>query len=226
MLISNISDLYLVAKTIIIKLPKEIIADFQVFPKIQDERAYLYQNATKKINDGIGDVFIKKTVNLKLIKNNKPVIEPSTLDEINFDTTELSSNDSWMPKDIAGKLESFEFVVGDLFWDKICKWAKLSSILNGKFNASVLENSRKILSELKSDAKVDPNKIKQVEQELVKTEKDINEFMVDECLASYVHELFVRIIIEKIKATQQELLDKEFEELNKPKKESQKTLNS
>lgn len=208
------------AKTIILNLTPEMIADFQsCFTKKEEERAYLYQNATKKINEGIGDVFSKKTLNLRLIKNNKPVTEPSTLDEINFDTTELSSNVQWVPKDIVGKLESFEFVVGDLFWDKICKWAKLSSILNGKYNASVLENNRKTLSELRSDASADPNKIKQTEEELVKAEKNINEFMVNECLESYVNGLFVEIIINKNKSIKQELLDKEFEELNKPKKE-------
>jgi len=213
----------LLAKTIILKLSSDIITDFQTcFPKKEDERAYLYQNSTKKINEGIGDVFIKKTVNLRLIKDNKPIVVPSTLAEINFDTVELTSNLEWEPKDIAGNLEPFECIIGGTFWDKICRWAKLSSILNGKFNASVLENNKKVLSDLRSDGKVDPNQIKQKENEIDKSEKDILKFSEEECIESYIHGLFSEIIIDKIKAAEQEILDKEFEELNKPSEEPTK----
>lgn len=208
------------AKTILLNLTSEMISDFQTcFPKKEDERAHLYQNSTKKINEGIGDVFIKKTVNLRLIKNSKIIIEESTLDKIGFDKMEFVSNVQWMPKDIAGDLEPFECVIGSSFWDKICRWAKLSSILNRKFNDSVLVNNERILSDLKSDGKSDPIKIKQKEEEVSESEKKINEFRGEECLESYIHNLFTEIIVDKIKAAEQEILDKEFEEINNPPKD-------
>lgn len=211
------------AKTILLNLTSEMIGDFETcFTKKEDERAHLYQNSTKKINEGVGDVFIKKTVNLKLIKDSKPMVEPSTLAEINFDGTELVSNPEWKPKDIAGELKPFECVIGSTFWDKIGKWAKLSSILNRKFNDSVLVNNRKVLADLRSDGKSDPDKIKQKEKELAEGEKSINEFVQEECLESYIHNLFAEIIVDKIKAAEQEILDKEFEELNKPIEEPNK----
>lgn len=202
-----------------------MISDFQTcFPKKEDERAHLYQNSTKKINEGMGDVFIKKTVNLRLIKNSKPIVEPSTLDEIKFNSVELVSNPAWRSKDIAGDLQPFECVIGSTFWDKICRWAKLSSILNRKFNDSVLENNKKVLSDLRYDAKLDPNKLKQKEEELSESEDKINEFIKEECIESYIHNLFVEIIIDKIKQAEQEILDKEFEELNKPVKHTEQKL--
>ncbi len=211
------------AKTILLNLTSEMISDFQTcFTKKEDERAYLYQNSTKKINEGTGDIFIKKTVNLRLIKNSKIIIEESTLDKIGFNKMEFISNSEWRPKDIAGDLESFECVIGSSFWDKICRWAKLSSILNRKFNDSVLVNNKRILSDLKSDGKSDPIKIKQKEEEVSESEKKINEFRDEECLESYIHSIFSEIIIDKIKAAEQEILDKEFEEINNlPKDKSE-----
>ncbi len=210
------------AKTILLNLTSEMISDFQTcFPKKEDERAHLYQNSTKKINEGIGDVFIKKTVNLRLIKNSKPIVEESTLDKIGFDTVELVLNPEWKPKDIAGTLEPFECVIGSTFWDKICRWAKLSSILNRKFNDSVLENNKKVLSDLKSDGKSDPTQIKQKEEQVSESEKKINKFRDEECLESYIHSLFTEIIVDKIKAAEQEILDKEFEEINNPPKDKE-----
>lgn len=210
------------AKTILLNLTSEMISDFQTcFPKKEDERAHLYQNSTKTINEGIGDVFIKKTVNLRLIKNSKPIVEESTLDKIGFNSMELQSNPEWKPKDIAGDLEPFECVIGSSFWDKIGRWAKLSSILNRKFNDSVFENNRKILSDLKSDGKTDPDKIKQKEEEVSESEKKMNEFRDEECLESYIHSLFTEIIVDKIKAAEQEILDKEFEDINNPPKDKE-----
>lgn len=210
------------AKTILLNLTSEMISDFQTcFPKKEDERAHLYQNSTKKINEQIGDIFIKKTLNLNLIKNSKPITEQTTLAEINFDGTELVSNPEWKPKDIAGDLEPFECVIGGMFWDKICRWARLSSILNKKFNDSVFENNRKILSDLRSDGKSDPTLIKQKEEEVSKGEEKMNEFKDEECLESYIHSLFTEIIVDKIKASEREILDKEFEEVNNPPKDKE-----
>ena len=207
------------AKTIHFKLSPQIIADFEsCFDKKEDERAYLYQNSTKTINEGIGDVFIKKTVNLKLVKDNIAIIKSSTLDEINFDGTELKSNPEWETKEIAGKLEPFEYVIGDSFWNKINNWIKLSSILNRKFNESLVENDKKILAELKSDVNANPTLIKQKEDALIKSEEKANDLVSEECIESYVFSLFSGIIINKIKTEEQERLDKEFEEINKPKK--------
>jgi len=206
------------AKTLFLYLPQEITIDFQAyFSNKEDERVYLYQHATKIINEGVGDVFVKKTLNLRLIKNNKPTIVPSTFDDINFDGIELVSNPEWRAKDVAGKLVSFEYVVGASFWDKINNWAKLSSVLNQKFNDSVLENNQKLLSELSSDGVTDPILIKQKKVEITQSNKRINDFKNEECIESYIHSLFAGIIISKIKAEQQSKLDKEFEELNKPK---------
>lgn len=207
------------AKTICFKLSPQIIADFEsCFDKKEDERAYLYQNSTKTINEGIGDAFIKKTINLKLVKDNKAIIKPSTFDEINFDGTDLKSNPEWETKEIAGKLEPFEYVIGDSFWNKINNWIKLSSILNRKFNESLVENDKKILADLKSDANANPTLIKQKEDALIKSEEKVNDLISEECIESYVFSLFSGIIINKIKTEEQERLDKEFEEINKPKK--------
>jgi len=215
-----------VAKTILLQLPQEMIADFETcFSKKEDERSYLYQNATKTINEGTGDVFVKKTLNLKLIKNNKPVIELSTLDEVNFNSVELESNPEWRAKDIAGELCPFEYVMGASFWEKISNWIRLSSILNEKFNDSVLENNQKLLSDLKSDVNSDSNTIKEKEKEIIAIEKNIIEFKNEECIESYTHGLFVEIIINKIKTEEQLRLDKEFEELNKPKLEKPQVVN-
>lgn len=206
------------AKTILLKLTSEIIADFESsFSKPEEKRSYLYQHATKKINDGIADVFIKKTLNLRLIKDSKPIVKQTTLAEINFDKVELVSNLEWESKDIAGSLESFEYVLGDAFWDKILQWAKLSSILNRKFNDSVLENNEQLLSNLKLDVQSNPNEIKQKESQVSKSKEDIETFRKEECIESYMHSLFFEIIITKIKSEEQQRLDKEFAELNKPK---------
>lgn len=207
------------AKTILLNLTPEIIADFQsFFDKKEDERSYLYKNSTQKINEGIGDVFHKKTVNLRLIKDSKPIVKESTLDEVGFNNFKLKSNESWKPKDIAGTLEPFECVIGESFWDKINEWAKLSSILNREFNDSVLENNQKVLSDLRSNVKSTPDEINQKDEQVSKSRKDIEKFRNEECFESYIHNLFTEIILAKIKAEEQQKLDKEFEEINNPKK--------
>lgn len=210
------------AKTILLNLTSEIISDFQTcFPKKEDERAHLYQNASEELNKNIGDVFIKKTVNIRLIKNGVVVTEPSTLAEINYDSVELVSNPEWKPDDIAGELEPFECVIGNTLWDKISRWAKLTSIISGKFNKSVHENNISIISKLRSDGKSTSTQIKYKQDEIEESEKGLKKFTSEECLEWYIHNLFSTIIIDKIKAAEQEILDKEFEEINNPPKDKE-----
>jgi len=207
------------AKTLIIKLSSQIIADFQsCFDKKEDERSYLYKNSTQKINEGVGDAFIKKKTNLRLMKDGKTIIKSSTLDEINFDSVELSSNPEWRSEDIAGELEPFEYIAGAAFWEKISNWAKLASISNQKFNESLIVYLKKSLSDLKSNGNIDENIIKHNEDLLSENEEKITKFENKNCIESYVYSIFSQIIINKIKSKEQEILDKEFAELNKPKK--------
>jgi len=205
------------AKTIIIKLSSEIIADFQsCFDKKENEKAHLYQKITEDINKSTGDVFVKKTCNISILENGKIISKPSTLDEINFYNTEIKSDISWEPKDIAGQLEPYEYVVGTGLWDKILNYCKLFYIINKKLNESTITDFKTRLGEVKLDDKTSPDEIKKKEDIMKNQELQINELITNDCLEAYLHNLFVKPIIEKIKISEKILLDKEFAELNKP----------
>jgi len=205
-----------VAKSIILKLSSSIIADFQsCFDTKQKEREYLYQNITAKINENIGDVFIKKQLNVRVIENGQQIQKKTTLDEINFEKTDIPSNHSWESKDIEGKIEPYEYMVGDSFWNKIYNWSKLNHIINRKFNESLIDHNQKMLSKSISKGKTSEEQIKTQQENLNKSQKELKKSMNDECLESYTHLLFTGVIFEKIKSSEQELLDKEFAELNK-----------
>lgn len=205
------------AKTIILKLSPQIIADFQsCFDTPQAEKKHLYDNTTQRINNETGDVFIKRTINVKTIQNGKDTIKKSTLDEIDFEKTDVPSNVSWETKDIGGKLEPYEYLVGDSFWAKITNWSKLNYILNKKFNLSLLEDAQKTIDGLKSDGKMPQSQIKLKQEQMDKSKTAIEKNMATECIEAYTHTLFSGIIIDKIKSSEQQLQDKEFAELNKP----------
>lgn len=210
------------AKTIILKLSPQIIADFQSsFDTPQDERKHLYDNTTERINKETGDVFIKRTINIKTIKNGQDTIIKSTLDEIDFEKTDVPSNIQWETKDIGGNLEPYEYLVGDSFWAKITNWSKLNYILNKKFNLSLLEDIQKTIDGLKSDGKTPESLIKLKQEQVDKSKIAIEKNMATECIEAYTHTLFSGIIIDKIKSSEQQLQDKEFAELNKPQQKPQ-----
>lgn len=208
------------AKTIILKLSPQIIADFQsCFDNPQDERKYLYENTAQKINQETGDVFIKRNITVTTLQNGKKTTKPSTLDEIYFEKTELPSNVQWETKDIGGKLDSYEYMVGDSFWTKITNWSKLNFILNKTYNLSVITDSQNIMNKLKSDGKMPDSQLKLQQDNVTQAKITMEENMASECIEAYAHNLFSGIIINKIKSSEQVLQDKEFEELNKPKEE-------
>jgi len=206
------------AKTIILNLSPQIKADFvSCFETKEKERAYLYQISTKQINDQIGDAFIKRNIILRLIEDGKPIEKPSTLDEIDFERSEIPSHPEWITKDIGGKLEPYEYLVGDTFWKKITNWAKLLYIINSKYNTSVVENTQKMVDKLKSDGKTPEAQIRLQEERLEKSKKELEKNLANECIELYTHNLFCNIIFQKIQADEQAILDKEQAELNKPK---------
>lgn len=210
------------SKTIIVKLSPQIIAEFvSSFDKIEQERSYLYQTSSKKINDQIGDVFIKKSLNLKIMKDGVQTFVESNLDEINFDKTEIPSNPNFKAKDIAGKIEEYECIVGDSFYLKILNWAKLFYIQNMKFNKSVIKNAEEILAKDESDPKIPEAAIKAKKDQLKQNKDDYKKVQKEECVEIYTQSLYSNIIIDKIKVTEKIRLDKEFQELNKPKEEKE-----
>lgn len=205
------------AKTITLKLSPQIIADFQsCFQNPQEERKHLYDNSSQRINRETGEVFLKRTLKVRTLENTKEKITESTLDEIDFEKTEIPSNVQWEPKDIAGKLESYEYLVGDSFWTKITKWSKLNYILNKKFNLSLLEDAQKTIDGMKSEGKMPQSQIKLQQEQIDKNKISLEKNISAECIEAYTHSLFSGIILEKIKASAQQLQDKEFVELNKP----------
>lgn len=213
------------SKTIIIKLSPQIIAEFtSCFDKIEQERSYLYQISSKKINEQTGDVFIKKSLNLKVMKDGVVTQEETNLDEIKFDKTEIPSNKNFKTKEIAGKLEEYEYIVGDSFWIKIQNWAKLLYIQNKKYNESIIKSAEEILTKDELDEKIPEAAIKAKKDQLKKNKADYKKVQKDECIELYTHTLFSNIIIDKIKAEEKMRLDKEFQELNKPKEENSAPL--
>lgn len=205
------------AKTIIIKLSSQIIADFEsCFDKKQDEKSYLYQEITKTINKSMMDILQKKTCIVRVLENNVEIKKHVTLDEINFYKTEIKSNMLWETKDIAGELVPYEYVVGTGLWDKITNCVKLLFITNKLFNDSVITNLNIDLEKLKLDNKINIQQVKKKEDIIKIQISQINELINDDCLEAYLHNIITNPILEKIKITEQILLDKEFEELNKP----------
>ncbi len=205
------------AKTIILNLSPQIIADFEsCFDTKQKERAYLFKQSTEKINQNTGDVFIKRHITFAILEDGKKTTQKSTLDEVNFEQTELVSNPNWNTKDIGGTLEPYQYLIGDTFWKKINNWAKLLHIINSKFNNSVIDDAEKALSQLKSDGKIPETQIKLKEEQLEKSKEEFNKNKSEECLEVYLHSLFAGVIIEKLQSSEKQMMDKEFAELNKP----------
>ena len=205
------------AKFIFLNLSPQIKADFEsCFETKEKERAYLYQKATKKVNDQLGDAFIKRKIVLRLIEGGKQITKDATLDEIDFEKSELPSHPEWVTKDIGGKLEPYEYLIGDAFWQKICNWAKLMYILNVKYNTSMIADTQRMVEELKSDGKIPEAQIRLQEERLEKSKQEMEKGAANECIELYTHNLLGSIIFEKIQANEQAILDKEQAELNKP----------
>jgi len=205
------------AKTITLKLSSQIIADFEsCFDKKADEKSYLYQEITKTLNKSMLDILQKKTCIVRVIENNVETKKRVTLDEIDFYTTEIKSNVSWETKDIAGELVSYEYVVGTGLWDKITNCVKLLFITNKIFNDSAITNLNITLEKLKLDDKINIQQVKKKEDVIKMQISQINESIDEDCLEAYLHSIIVKPILEKIKISEQILLDKEFKELNKP----------
>jgi len=207
-----------VAKTITLHLSPQIIVDFQsCFDNPQNERKHLYDTATQRINQETGEVFIKKTLNVTTMENGKKIENSTTLDEIEFEKTEIPTNTQWVTKDLSGKLEPYEYLIGDSFWIKITNWSKLNYILNNKYNTSMIKDAQSIVDKLKTDGKMPESQLKRQQEQIDTAKQIIEKKMTTDCIEAYVHILFSGIIIEKIKASQQQLQDKEFAELNKVK---------
>jgi len=209
-----------VAKTITLHLSPQIIVDFQsCFDNPQSERKHLYDTATQRINQETGEVFIKKTLEVTTIENGKKTNTSTTLDEIEFEKTEIPTNPQWITKEISGKLEEYEYLIGDSFWIKITNWSKLNYILNHKYNTSMIKDAQSIVDKLKTDGKMPDSQIKRQQEQIDTANQIIEKKMTTDCIEAYVHILFSGVIIEKIKSSQQQLQDKEFAELNKVKEE-------
>lgn len=210
------------AKTIIVKLSPQIIAEFiSCFPKKEEERSYLYQNSSKKINEQTGDVFIKKSLNLKVMKDGAITNEKTNLDDIKFDKIEIPSNPKFKVDDISGKLEEYEVIVGDSFYIKIVNWSKLLFIQNKNYNKSIIENAEEILAKDEIDPKTPEAAIKAKKEQLKKNKDEFKKVQKQECIEIYTQTLFATIIIDKIKAEEKVTLDKEFQDLNKPKEKKE-----
>jgi len=210
------------SKTVILNLSAQIIADFEsCFDTKQKERAHLYQYVTQKLNTEVVDVFIKRNFSIKLIEDGKQIMKPFTLDEINFEQTELVSNPDWNNKDIAGQLEPYHYIVGDTLWKKINDWAKLMYIANFKYNDSVIDEVEKALSKLISDKKTPEAQIKLKKDNIEKTKGELIKNQSNECIESYTYNLFINGVIEKIQSSEKDMLDKEFAELNKPEEKKE-----
>ncbi len=210
------------AKTIIVKLSPQIIAEFEsCYDKKEQERSYLYQNSSKKINEQTGDVFIKKSLNLRVMKDGAITTEETNLDELKFEKIEIPSNPNFKAKDIAGKLEEYEIIVGDSFYIKIANWAKLMYIQNKNYNKSIIENAEEILSKDEINPKITEAAIKAKKDQLKKNKDEFKKLQKEECLEVYTQTLYSNIIIDKIKAEEKVRLDKEFKELNKPKEKKE-----
>ncbi len=206
------------AKTLSIELSPSIIADFETcFEKKEDERAFIYKQITGKINEAVGDVFQKRTCQIITLENGQRVKKSSTLDEINFEKTELPSNVQWKTEDIAGKLSPYEYLVGATLLDKITNYCKLFYITNKIFNESIIQDSKNAFTELKLKNGISAKVIKTKEDEIKEMEVQVEKSISEDCFEGYVYSLILTPILAKIKAKEQEILDKEFAELNKPK---------
>ena len=162
------------------------------------------------------DILQKKTCIVRVLENDVSIKKRVTLDEIDFYTTEIKSNVSWETKDIAGELVPYEYVVGTGLWDKITNCVKLLFITNKIFNDSVITNLNIGLEKLKLDNTITIQQVKKKEDTIKIQISQINESINEDCLEAYLHSIIVTPILEKIKISEQILLDKEFKELNKP----------
>lgn len=214
------------AKTIQTHLSPEIIADFESsFETPQDQRKYLYDKITQKINSELGDVFQTKTCNKSIIENGQRVSKPATLDEINFEKTEVPSNVSWRTKGIAGELVPFEFMIGASLWDKIRNHTKLFYLMNRIFNQSIMDDSNSALEKLKTDGKATAGEIKAKEKQLKEGYVTIEKMLKEDCMEGYIYNLLSKPMIDKIKENEKKrevdeesALSKSLFEEKKPKR--------
>ena len=115
----------------------------------------------------------------------------------------------------------------DIYWET---WKDIFGIdddpetnitLKNYYNKSVIENAEQILAKDETDPKAPEAAIKAKKDQLKKNKDDYKKVQKDECIENYTQSLFATIIIDKIKAEEKIRLDKEFQELNKPKEKEE-----
>ena len=207
------------SKTIPVKLSQQLIADFQdSFDKKEDERAYLYHKITEDINKKSGDVFLKRKCTKTVFKNGTQTQEMVTFDELGLDTFDIPTDDKWIPEDISGTIENYSYIVGAKLWDKITNYVKLTFLLNKIRNESTLEYLKSQLTDHTPDKKPTKEDLEKLKEQISGFEK-LNK---NDCLEIYLHGIFAPHVISKVISNEKTILDKEFEELNKPKEKKTK----
>lgn len=211
------------ATKIILKLSSEIITDFQAcFPTKQEERRYLYQKASKKTNETLGEILKTKKVFLQITKNGVAEELDFTLDELNYYNYEIPSDDNWKPKEIYGELENYEILLTDSSVLKINNSQKIQFLTQNKINESNIEENEKLVNESKNDSAISEKRLENMIKASKKSKEIAKEAKEKITKQSLHFAIFFRIIMDKIQEVQKKEEDEEFEAMLKAEEEEDK----